>query len=124
MSGKRKREGGQTREARRLAKLLEDVISETGASQSELGRRLGVHPSYVNKWISGEREGVGAEIIGRACEEFSVDPWYFFEQYKGDRSYREYPLKRTGELRALADKIAKIERRLADEDSKVTRRRS
>lgn len=122
MAGKRKREGGQTREARRLAHLFEELISETGVSQSELARMLDVHHTYVNKWMSGEREGVGAEIIGRACKAFGVDPLYFFEDYKGERSHKDYPLQRLTDLRALAEKIARIHD--DDEDTDVRRFRS
>lgn len=119
MAGKRKREGGQTREAKRLAHLFDELIAETGVSQSELARQLDVHNTYVNKWISGEREGVGAEIIGRACKAFGVDPLYFFEDYKGERSHHDYPLRRLADLRVLAEKVARLNE--PEEDSKVQR---
>ena len=40
---------------RRFVKRLRERMDATGVSQSELARRMGVTPSYVNQILSGHR---------------------------------------------------------------------
>lgn len=109
---KHRRPGGQTREAWRMGRLFEQLIAKLNENQSTIARKLDIHPSYVNKLISGEREGVGAEVVSAVHRAFGVDPKYFTEDYEGERSHELYLMsheRNTDRIRKLETRVAELE---------------
>lgn len=48
--------------------------------KAKVAGKLGVHPSYLGRVLSGEVEEVGVEIIERACERLRIKRDFFFAE--------------------------------------------
>lgn len=51
---------------------LRDALSSASMSQSELGRRLGIHPSQVNRWLHRKLRPTWPQLIN-AAQALDVD---------------------------------------------------
>lgn len=103
------------RETRRFVALVRARMEATGDNQSEIARQLGLHPSYINKLLLGDRgsgksakTGIGANVIRAVMHCWHIDPWYFFDSFDdGERSYVDYPLDKS-RIRELATEVARL----------------
>lgn len=68
------------------SKRYRQLVEELGAKseyaygwKAKTARRLGVHPSYINKVLKGDIGDVGGEVINRACKSLQLDPSFFLD---------------------------------------------
>jgi transcriptional regulator with XRE-family HTH domain len=65
-----------------LRTKVRKIFSETGLSQAEFARRLGITEAYVSKIFRSEKDiKVSTTLIKLICYEFNVDPKYFNDKY-------------------------------------------
>ncbi|AWT48035.1 helix-turn-helix transcriptional regulator [Oenococcus oeni] len=65
-------------------KRFDKAIAESGLSQREIARRLGVSPSTITGWLHG-RTNVATDQITQISEVLHKDPaWFFTSDSKND----------------------------------------
>ena len=72
--------------AERYALLVKQLGEEMGHRrgwQGKVARFLGVHRSYVSRFMSGTLSSVGPEVIRRAVERLSLSPDFFYADEVG-----------------------------------------
>jgi transcriptional regulator with XRE-family HTH domain len=82
--GKRPKPWASDAARRRYIALVHELAKEEEPNgrgwQRRVAERLGVHYSYVNKIMRGERQSVGQSVIDRAVDLLGLDPAEFQER--------------------------------------------
>lgn len=67
---------------------LADALKTARVSQSELARAIGIHPSTVNRWLTGERLP-DADELERACRHLGLSADILLGLDPGDQTEDE-----------------------------------
>ena len=59
-----------------LSDRVREALVNSGMSQSELARAIGISPASVNGWLSGSTKSLKAETASKAADVLHVDPFW------------------------------------------------
>lgn len=82
-------EGTAADRYRDLANQLGAEMGRARGWKSRVAERLGVHPSYLSRVLSGAKTAISNEVIERACENLGVRR-DFFSESEEEPDYRDY----------------------------------
>lgn len=77
----------------RYALLIRQLGAELGnvrGWKKRVAERLGVHPSYVSRILSGEKLTIGPDVIDRACERLGLGADFFFVEQSAPPDYHDF----------------------------------